>query len=270
MGRRRSAGSRPDSGRQPVPRSWPRSGARVHQAIPRSVGGKDLDPQWNRPAVHRPALGRRRSSVRSPALLSRIPGADHYPGPTGRASMIQTIRIGHLLREALAAPYRNLVARPTGAAVRTRIEETLARSNCLTALLDFSEIELVDLSCADEVVAKLLLAGRSAYFFVLQGLREDHHEAIDHVLTHHRLAAVAVPPDKGEPRLLGWVPSDAREAFACICDRGPLRVPDLARAMGWLETRSRDPLGGLAARRLGLLVGEVYLPLPTACPGGRG
>ena len=108
--------------------------------------------------------------------------------------MIQTIQIGHVLREAVAAPYRNLVTRPTGAAVRVRIEATLALSNCLTALLDFSEIELVDLSCADEVVAKLLLTARTAYFLVLQGLREDHHEAIDHVLTHHRLAIAAVPP----------------------------------------------------------------------------
>ena len=122
--------------------------------------------------------------------------------------MIQTIRIGHLLREAVAAPYRNLVTRPTGAAVRTRIEETLAESDCSTAMLDFSEIELVDLSCADEVVAKLLLAGReTGCFVVLQGLREDHHEAIDHVLSpssarRGRRASRA----GGSPGLLGWVP----------------------------------------------------------------
>ena len=30
--------------------------------------------------------------------------------------MIQTIHIGHLLRETVASPYRNLVTRPTGAA----------------------------------------------------------------------------------------------------------------------------------------------------------
>jgi hypothetical protein len=178
--------------------------------------------------------------------------------------MIQTIRIGHLLREAVAAPYRNLVTRPTGVAVRTRIEETLAGSSCLTAMLDFSEIELVDLSCADEVVAKLLLAGRNAYFFVLQGLREDQREAIDHVLSHHGLAVAAVPPDQGEPRLLGWVSADAREAFACICDRGPLGVSDLARRLGWLENRSREALRSLAAHRLVRPVGELYHPVPTA------
>lgn len=178
--------------------------------------------------------------------------------------MIQTIRIGNLLREAVSAPYRNLVTRPTGAAVRIRIEETLADSGCLTALLDFSEIELVDLSCADEVVAKLLLTVRTAYFVVLQGLREDHHEAIDHVLTHHRLAVTSVPPGSRAPRLLGWVRADAREAFTCICERGPIGVIDLSRRLGWSEARSREALGDLALNRVIRPIGELYYPLQTA------
>jgi hypothetical protein len=178
--------------------------------------------------------------------------------------VIQTIRIGQLLREAVTAPYRNLVTRPTGAAVRSRIEETLARSNCRTALLDFSEIELVDLSCADEVVAKLLLDGSSAYFFVLQGLREDHHEAIDHVLTHHRLAIASLPPGRGEFRLLGWVPADARAAFSCICQRGPLTLAALAGALGWVESRSREAVRQLVLHRLVRPSGDLFHPLPTA------
>jgi hypothetical protein len=178
--------------------------------------------------------------------------------------VIQTIRIGSLLREAVAAPYRDLVTRPTGAAVRTRIEATLAGSNCLTALLDFSEIELVDLSCADEVVAKLLLTVRTAYFVVLQGLREDHHEAIDHVLTHHRLAVAALPPGSPAPRLLGCVAPDAREAFTCIAENGPLDVTGLSRGMGWTWSRSREALGDLTVLRLVRPVGELYYPLQTA------
>ena len=178
--------------------------------------------------------------------------------------MIQTIRIGHLLRETVASPYRNLVTRPTGAAIRNRIQAALAHSDCHTALLDFSDIELLDLSCADEVVAKLLLAGRTACFVVLQGLREDHHEAIDHVLTHNRLAVAAVPPGSREPRLLGWVADDARRAFACIAERGPLGLADLSRALGWLEARSRTALRDLALNRLVRPVGELYHPLPTA------
>jgi len=180
--------------------------------------------------------------------------------------MIQTIRMGHLLREAVAAPYRHLVTRPTGVAVRNRIEATLARSGCLTAMLDFSDIELLDLSCADEVVAKLLLTAASGAtcFVVLRGLREDQHEAIEHVLTHHRLAVAAVPPDGVEPRLLGWVTPDARAAFGCITDRGPLTAAGLARALDWPDARGWEALRSLAEHRLVRPDGEVYHPLPIA------
>jgi hypothetical protein len=179
--------------------------------------------------------------------------------------MIQTIRIGHLLREAVTTPYRNLVTRPTGAAVRNRIEAALACSDCLTALLDFSDIELLDLSCADEIVAKLLMAETPpARFVVLRGLREDQHEAIEHVLTHHRLAIAALAPDLGGPRLLGWVTSDARAAFACICDQGPMDADGLARRLGWSGPRAAEAVDALVAHRLVRPDGVLVYPLPIA------
>jgi hypothetical protein len=179
--------------------------------------------------------------------------------------MIRTIRIGHMLRESVTTPYRNLVTRPTGAAVRNRIEQALACSDCLTALLDFSDIELLDLSCADEIVAKLLLAeAPPARFVVLQGLREDQHEAIEHVLTHHRLAVAAVPPGAGGPRLLGWVTSDARSAFACICDCGPMGTAELAGTLGWSEPRAAEAVDALAGHRLVRPDGGLFHPLPIA------
>jgi hypothetical protein len=179
--------------------------------------------------------------------------------------MIQTIRIGHLLRETVTTPYRNLVTRPTGVAVRNRIEQALACSDCHTAFLDFSDIELLDLSCADEIVAKLLLADAPpARFVVLRGLREDQHEAIEHVLTHHRLAIAAVPHGDGGPRLLGWVTSDARAAFACICDRGPMAAAELGRSLGWSEPRAAEAVAALVLHRLVRPDGILYHPLPIA------
>ena len=180
--------------------------------------------------------------------------------------MIQTIHIGHLLRETVASPYRNLVTRPTGAAIRTRIQQALADSDCLTALLDFSGIELLDFSCADEVVAKLLLsdAEHDGPAVVLQGLREDQHEAIEHVLTHHRLAVAAFAlggEDGGSPRLLGWVSPDARAAFACVCSRGALSPAELAAALGWVVARSAEALNALAVHRLVRADEDRYHPL---------
>ncbi|HET9725664.1 MAG TPA: hypothetical protein VFP28_02030 [Gemmatimonadales bacterium] len=179
--------------------------------------------------------------------------------------MIQTIRIGTLLRETVASPYRNLVTRPTGAAIRNRIQAALAHSDCHTALLDFSDIELLDLSCADEVVAKLLLddGERGVRFVVLSGLREDQHEAIEHVLTTHRLAVAAMPcGEHPAPRLLGWVTADARAAFAFLCERGALLAAELAGALDWPAARAEEALQALALHRLVQTDGDRYQPLP--------
>lgn len=185
--------------------------------------------------------------------------------------MIQTIHIGRLLRETVASPYRNLVTRPTGAAIRNRICEALAGSDCLTALLDFSGVELLDFSCADEVVAKLLLddAERGGRFVVLQGLREDQHEAIEHVLTHHRLAVAALRPGDEHrspegPTVLGWVTADGRAAFDCICTRGALTVGELAGVLDWPGSRGHEALAELALHRLVRADDDRYYPLLIA------
>lgn len=180
--------------------------------------------------------------------------------------MIQTIRIGHLLRETVTLPYPCLVTRPTGAAIRGRIEAALAHSPCHTAWLDFSEVELLDLSCADEVVAKLLLAEpvTPAPFLVLVGLREEQHEAIEHVLTHHRLAVTATRYGAVQPCLLGWASADARAAFEAIAERGPIGPTELAGVLGWPDGRAREALQALVAHRVLRSEGERYRPLRTA------
>ena len=108
-------------------------------------------------------------------------------------------------------------------------------------------------------------ADQGRCFLVLQGLREDQHEAIEHVLTHHRLAVAAVSPGAdGEPRLLGWVTADARAAFACVCDRSAVTADELARALGWTVDRCADALRILVANRLVRPADEWYHALPIA------
>jgi hypothetical protein len=179
--------------------------------------------------------------------------------------MIETIRIGHLLRETATSPYRHLVTRPTGAAVRHSIEAALSRSDCLTALLDFSDIELLDFSCAEEIVAKLLLAqaAQRPLFVVLRGLRDDQHDAIEQVLTHHRLAVAALVAE-GEPVLLGFVSGDARAAFACVCRLGRACAADVARWLDWPESRATDALESLTHHRLVRPEGDLRYPLLVA------
>ena len=180
--------------------------------------------------------------------------------------MIQTIRLGHLLREAVTTPYRNLVTRPTGAAVRGRIERAMRESGCRTALLDFSDVELLDLSCADEIVAKLLLMPGSAAdrYVVLWRLREDQIEAIDHVLTHQRLAVAALPADAETLDVLGALDPDGRSAFSCVAERGPMRADGVAEALSWADSRARSALDLLADLRLVRVRGDAFHPLLVA------
>lgn len=159
--------------------------------------------------------------------------------------MFTTIRLDALLQEAhpARAP-RNLVTRPTGVAVRASIERELARRHATVALLDFSELDLVDLSCADEVVAKLLqrLELEPGRHVALTGLTEDQAEAIDHVLTHHHLGIQAAVRDSTRPRLLGSFGEDCRAAFEVIVELGWTECAPVAERLGWRMERLTDAL----------------------------
>ena len=125
--------------------------------------------------------------------------------------MIHTIHLDRILREAVATPYRDLVTRPTGAAVRNGVVDAMATAHCVIAVLDFSDVGLLDFSCADEVVAKLLMVVSSDHYVLLTGLSDDHSEAIDHVLRRHDLAVVALPRAGRVPFLLGPASAEAHD-----------------------------------------------------------
>src|SRR5690606_20012717 len=77
----------------------------------------------------------------------------------GMASL--DIDLTRMHRRTVTSFYSNLVTRPTGRAVRMGVESQLAeidagRNFCLS-VLDFSQVNVLDYSCADEIVAKLLL-----------------------------------------------------------------------------------------------------------------
>ncbi len=124
--------------------------------------------------------------------------------------MINHIDVSSVLRRTVCDLYSNLVTRPTGAAVRTEIENLLAawRGPSLT-VIDFSHVNLLDFSCADEVVAKLLLrfeggAPPQDAYFLLRGVREDHLDAIEAALERYQLALVM--QDERRRRCCSWEP----------------------------------------------------------------
>lgn len=164
--------------------------------------------------------------------------------------MSQTIRVERLLRESVETPYCDLVTRSTGRAVRCSIQAALAGAEARVALLDFSEVGLVDLSCADEIIAKLLLDPPGEIYLVLQGLREEQLEAIEHVLLHHDLAALVCDPSGGATRPVGRVSPDLRTAFLTLQSVGTASAQVLADRIGWTVARAAEELETLLRLRL--------------------
>jgi len=174
--------------------------------------------------------------------------------------MFLTIRLDELLRESVATATRDLVTRPTGAAVRHRIRAAMAAAPHPTARLDFSEVGLLDFSCADEIVAQLLREPDDHYV-VLWELDEAHAEAVDHVLARQQLAVVAVVRGAG-PVLLGAVSPELTQAFRAVVEGGGGDASRLARRLAWTPERAADALQSLALRRLVMAAQGTFSPLP--------
>ncbi len=183
--------------------------------------------------------------------------------------MINHIDLSSVLRGAVCDLYSNLVTRPTGAAVRGVIEQRLADMGDRTlTVIDFSHVGLLDFSCADEVVAKLLLrycaeAPPHDGYFLFRGVREDHYDAIEAVLERHGLAIVA-QGEEGVPHLVGTVSDGERAAWEACCRLGAVDAGELAQAAGMPAGDAERVLDGLRRRRLVMRVENVYVPVGVA------
>ena len=103
--------------------------------------------------------------------------------------MIQDIDVHAVMQESSARAYTDLVTRPTGRVVREGIERVMAGAAGVTITrVDFTGVGCMDYSCADEIVAKLLLAWPA--LLLLRGVTEGHREAIEPVLSGHGLAVL--------------------------------------------------------------------------------
>jgi DNA-binding MarR family transcriptional regulator len=184
--------------------------------------------------------------------------------------LINHIDVSSMLRKSVCELYSNLVTRPTGAAVRCEIEQELDRigDRALT-VIDFSHVGLLDFSCADEIVAKLLLqyvsidAPRREVYFVFRGISESHLEAIDAVLERHKLALVTQRAD-GESRLIGIIGLEERRAWEIISQLGTGVGADVADATGLSQGDADRMLDTLWRRRLLIRYDNAYVAVGSA------
>lgn len=103
--------------------------------------------------------------------------------------MIQDIDVHAVMQESSVRAYTDLVTRPTGRVVREGIERVMAAAGqTAIARMDFTGVGCMDYSCADEIVAKLLVAWPAV--LMLRGVSDAHREAIEPVLVGHGLAVL--------------------------------------------------------------------------------
>lgn len=159
-----------------------------------------------------------------------------------------------MVRRSVATLYSHLVTRPTGQALRLGIEAQIEEQGdlCLTAL-DFSEVVVLDYSCADETVAKLIQRFRPAdrpteAYFIARGIDDRHQETIDSVLRRQGLVIEAELAG-GELTLLGEVTDTERAAWRAL---GRIRRGDAAAVAAELGAElesTREALESLARSR---------------------
>lgn len=162
------------------------------------------------------------------------------------------IDVGSLVKRTVTSLYSHLVTRPTGRAVRMAIENQLAGvGERSLSMIDLSEVTILDFSCADEVVAKLLQryleADAHEAFFVFCGVHEPHRDQIQVVLERQNLAAVA-ETGEGSFELLGVPGDDEREAWNRLEEQGMVGSDEVLSM--YPEQGERDALDRIVERRL--------------------
>ena len=168
--------------------------------------------------------------------------------------------------------YSNLVTRATGRAVRSQLESMLSdMAGQRLAVLDFSNVGVLDFSCADEIVAKLLLhfgAGLPASadaphppsYFMLRGLAESHLDSLEPVLERHGLALVAESPD-GSMQLIGTAAPEEHATWQLVLESGGGDVDAIASFGTQPEPELYARLLSLARRRLVIQTAAGFHPL---------
>jgi len=165
------------------------------------------------------------------------------------------------LKEELKNGSSDLVTRPSGQAIRNRIERDIENEKDGTVIaLDFSKIGIIDYSCADEIVAKLisrLLSGEYGdKYIVLTGLNENQKENIEVALERKELAVMAQMKN-GEKILLGSLNNYLKQTLNFILKKGKITAKELSEAMKLEANTSGTRLLNLHKKRVVRRIEEI-------------
>ncbi len=164
-----------------------------------------------------------------------------------------------ILKEELKNGSNNLVTRPTGQAVRERIERDMEQAPDGSVIgLDFTKVGVIDYSCSDEIVAKLLsrlLAGEyGEKYLMLTGMNDNQRENIEVALERKDLAIIAETKE-GARVVLGNLNKYLRDTLEFVIERKKATARDLSGAAKIEANTSGTRLLNLYKKRLVRRVG---------------
>ena len=159
-----------------------------------------------------------------------------------------------LLKKVLKNGSTDLVTRQSGALIRAQIEQDIQNEKeCSLVSIDFNGVGIIDYSCADEIIAKLisrLVSGEygDRYIF-LDGLNSSQRENIEVALERKGLA-VPAQMITGERVLLGNLNNYLKEALELIEKKGKITSKMLCDAIGLEASAGATRLLNLYKKRL--------------------
>ncbi len=164
------------------------------------------------------------------------------------------------VRHALQPEMGFLIGREEGVRLKEAICGELAEQPVNTVLsLDFSAVEFVDVSCADELVVKVLARLQAGElpdrFLILAGLKAQHRENIEAALSVGGKAVFAEAD--GAWTTLGELISSYREALEVVNRQGVITARELFEAMHY-ETINESSTKLSALYKLCLIGREPY------------
>jgi len=176
----------------------------------------------------------------------------------GPASVVPfQIDLSSIARRSVASLYSHLVTRPTGRALRLGIESQIGElgAACIS-VLDFTQVVVLDYSCADEAVAKLMDRYRGAdrpadVYFLARGLGEQHRDPIEAVLARYDMALSAEVAAAGFV-LLGTASPGERDVWVALESTRTAAPDEIARLLNGDERETTTLLDGLCERRVAL------------------
>ena len=153
------------------------------------------------------------------------------------------------------------MTRQSGQAIRERIERDIEKEPEGSVIaLDFTKIGVIDYSCADEIVAKLvsrLLSGEYGdKYLILSGLNENQKENIEVAVERKDLAVMAEMKD-GSRSVLGNLNSYLRDTLDFIVKKKKATSKELSDAKKIEANTSGTRLLNLYKKRLVKRVEEM-------------